>query len=406
MLYLYFTLTQFAFSSLPEATSNRHKETFRASLLKNTTTQFSELDRFEITSFVGQNTISDVGMGTVTVRSPIAADIYIDHQIVGQITNGTLELPVEAGEHIIRVATDNYAPFVRRITVQATQNVNLIAEFTSSNGSVEFQSPIRGAIVIIDDQEPMTLPIRMEDLATGTHSYIVTAPTFEPLEGTFNFEVGKNLYFYSDLESSSGRAVVESRPRDANIYFNKYAFEGTEKIGLTPYSTMGLEPNMYSVLIEKKGYAAVIREMDTSLGNKGVVKASLPKSGTRLTFRNNIPGARVFVKGMEMGVGKKVRLPKLENGAYDISIRYDNSKPIYSQITLDGSGDKIIKVDLVASDSAQTSTYKVLPPFYKRWYFWTGVVSLAAGTGTGGYLYYLSTLPAPQPSGDLNVPIP
>ena len=133
--------------------------------------------------------------------------------------------------------------------------------------------------------------------------------------------------------------------------------------------------------------------MDTSLGNKGVVKASLPKSGTRLTFRNNIPGARVFIKGMEMGVGKTVRLPKLENGAYEISVRYENSKPIYSQITLDGSGDKIVKVDLVASDSAQTSTYKVLPPFYKRWYFWTGIVGLAAGTGTGGYLYYLSTLP-------------
>ena len=39
-------------------------------------------------------------MGTVTVRSPIAADIYIDHKIVGKVTNGTLELPVEAGEHI------------------------------------------------------------------------------------------------------------------------------------------------------------------------------------------------------------------------------------------------------------------------------------------------------------------
>lgn len=406
MLYLYFTLTQNAFSSLPDVAFSHQTRTLSTSFDATGHSYISELSRFEVTSLVAQNTVSDAGMGTVTVRSPIAADIYIDHRIVGQVTNGTLELPVEAGEHIIRVATDNYAPFVRRISVQATQNVNLIAEFTSSNGSVEFQSPIRGAIVIIDDQEPMTLPIRMEDLAAGSHSYLVTAPTFEPLEGTFNFEVGKNLYFYSELESSSGRAVVESRPRDANIYFNKYAFEGTEKIGLTPYSTMGLEPNMYSVLIEKKGYAAVIREMDTSLGNKGVVKASLPKSGTRLTFRNNIPGARVFIKGMEMGVGKTVRLPKLENGAYEISVRYENSKPIYSQITLDGSGDKIVKVDLVASDSAQTSTYKVLPPFYKRWYFWTGIVGLAAGTGTGGYLYYLSTLPAPQPSGDLNVPIP
>ena len=29
-------------------------------------------------------------------------------------------------------------------------------------------------------------------------------------------------------------------------------------------------------------------------------------------------------------------------------------------------------------------------------------MGLVAGAGTGGYLYYLSTLPAPQPSGDLN----
>ena len=119
----------------------------------------------------------------------------------------------------IRVATDNYAPFVRRISVQATQNVNLIAEFTSSNGSVEFQSPIRGALRIIDDQEPMTLPIRMEDLAAGSHSYLVTAPHIRTFERHFHFEVGKNLYFYSELESSSGRAVIESRPRDAKYLF-------------------------------------------------------------------------------------------------------------------------------------------------------------------------------------------
>ena len=228
MLYLYFTLTQLAFSSVPDDNSTlcheiyseyspQNIEKYINNLGKalssniepvstepfiNTDTKNSsclKIDSFGITSLVGQNIVSDAGMGTITIRSPIAADIYVDHKIVGQITNGTLELPVEAGEHIIRVATDNYAPFVRRISVQATQNVNLIAEFTSSNGSVEFQSPIRGAIVIIDNQEPMNLPIRMEDLATGTHAYIVTAPTFEPLEGTFNFEVGKNLYFYSDL---------------------------------------------------------------------------------------------------------------------------------------------------------------------------------------------------------------
>jgi hypothetical protein len=401
MMYLYFTLTQLAYSSLPQ-----DKTSFfvRKNILLQPDTIHN--DCIEMENFVGQNLVSDIGMGTLTIRSPIAADIYVDHKIVGQVTNGTLELSVESGEHIIRVSTDNYTPFVRRITVQATQNVNLIAEFISSNGSVEFQSPIRGSVVIIDDQEPMTLPIRMEDIAAGTHTYIVTAPTFEPQEGTFNFEVGKNLYFFSKLESSSGRAIVESRPRDANIYFNKYAFESTEMIGTTPYSTMGLEPDLYSILIEKKGYAAVIREMDTSLGNKGVVKASLPKSGTKLRIKSNIPGARVFVKGMEMGTGKNVSLPKLENGAYEISIRDENSKPVYSQITLDESGDKIIKVNLESKDSALASTYKVLPPLYKRWYIWTSIIGIAATSGTGGYIYYLSTIPEPQEVGDIKVPIP
>ena len=411
MIYLYFTFSIFAFAS-PHTNNLNHISA--AVLQENNDVPILPTDTFDITHFVAQNTnpttsnvdVSDLGMGSVTIRSPVAADVYIDHKIVGQVTNGTLELPVEAGEHLIRIAADNYAPFVRRVSVQATQNVNLIAEFMSSNGSVEFQSPIRGAIVIIDDQEPMNLPIRMEDLATGAHTYVVTAPTFEPQEGTFNFEVGKNIYMFMELESSSGRAVIESRPRDANIYFNKYAFEGNEKIGMTPYSTMGLEPDLYSVLIEKKGYAAVIRDMDTSLGNKGVVKASLPKTGTKITFKNNVPGARVFVKGVEMGVGKKVSLPKLENGAYEISVRDESSKPIYSQITLDETGDKIIKVKLEANESSQPSSFTILPPLYKRWYFWTGIAGVAVGSGTGGYLLYLASIPPEQPSGDIKVPIP
>ena len=113
MLYLYFTLTQIAYSSLPEEIITHKIHAFATSFSDDTKdSQCSELDRFEITNFVGQSTISDAGVGTVTVRSPIAADIYIDHQIVGQITNGTLELPVEAGEHIIRVATDNYLSLI------------------------------------------------------------------------------------------------------------------------------------------------------------------------------------------------------------------------------------------------------------------------------------------------------
>ena len=74
--------------------------------------------------------------------------------------------------------------------------------------------------------------------------------------------------------------------------------------------------------------------------------SNIPSNGTRLTFRNNIP-VLVFLSRNEMVLARQY-VAKLEK---KLRFQYDmKTANLYTVKSHDG-GDKIVKVDLVASDS-------------------------------------------------------
>ncbi|MBM74845.1 MAG: hypothetical protein CMK59_05555 [Proteobacteria bacterium] len=346
-----------------------------------------------------QKTKINIPKGYLILTSPVPSDVYIDHKIVGKTP---LNLPLDIGEHSVRISTRGYTPFVRKVVIEPGQSLELQADMSANEGSVEFQSPAPGAKVILDRKPAAILPIRLTDVTTGTHRYVITAPGHEPYKGTFSFSNGQNLYFYSELESSAGLASITSRPEGSSVYFNTIE----EEVGLTPLKLESLEPAPYKVLIRQRGYSSVIREMDTSLGDKGDLKAKLPKKGGRIHFKTNLSNAEVYVHGFMIGKGKRVRTPSLEKGLYELEIRADNMKPATTSLNIENGESYRFKTTLSEKDGGVPSNITEVPPLTARWYFWAGIGGAAVAGGTSSFLLYKSLQPEPQESGDVPVTLP
>ena len=56
-----------------------------------------------------------------------------------------------------------------------------------------------------------------------------------------------------------------------------------------------VDAGVHSVVIERRGYATAFRTMDNTLGNKGIVKASLSKVGS-VTIKTKIADANVYIE--------------------------------------------------------------------------------------------------------------
>jgi hypothetical protein len=331
---------------------------------------------------------------------PVEAEVFIDYKLVGKTP---FEVDLEPGVHDLRVAADGYEPFVRRLTLDPKQMLPIHAQFDAGDGSVEFQASVPGAELIINRANPMMLPIRIGDLPEGVHSWEISAIGYEPHKGKLEFEKGRNLFIYTEMTSSAGVAEFESSPEGADIYMDS---RDDGSIGQTPLRLEDVDADDHMVLLSKKGYATVLRSMDTSLGNKGDVHAAMSKSGAEVTIRTSVPGSQIYLRGFKIGEGSRTSIEKLEEGIYDISIRSDSHKPIYTEIHIPNKGRLLYDAELVGKESPEVSKLHVRTPLLERWYFWAGVGGVATASGVTGFLAYLSLQPEPAEKGDVIVPLP
>ena len=193
---------------------------------------------------------------------------------------------------------DGYNPVVRRVTVKDGSLSELNLELELGGGTIEFASNGSSAKLAIDGKM-YQMPIRVSaaeiGLAYGEHEWKISAPGFEPAEGQLSFSQGRNIFIYRELESSSGKVVVESTPVGADVFLNG------DKVGVTPLFLDGIDSSVHSVWLKKKGYASVFRTMDTSDGSKGKIKSSMTKMGASLVVRTNDSKADVYVEDTLVG---------------------------------------------------------------------------------------------------------
>ena len=342
-------------------------------------------------------TAEPASIPALIVEAPVTAEVFVDNEPAGQTP---LQVDLASGKHTVRIAADGFDPFVRRVTVIDGQTTTLKADFIEGGGTVEFQASISPAKLILDDGE-MILPIRLNELSEGDHKWEIRATGYETVTGQFSLVKGKNIFIYETLESSRGKVLIESNPTDSTVYLDG------ENVGMTPLAMENVDAGVHSVMIEHKRYAKAFRTMDNTLGNKGVVKASMSKMGAKVNIKTKSKNAQVYIEDHLVGTGKSVRVGLVEKGNYNVRIVSEGHKTLQSDIHIPASGKVKFVANLISSeDSGMPSLVKKGAAQQINWALWGGVALGSAATA-GGTIAILQSLESePAPSGDAVISLP
>ena len=186
------------------------------------------------------DTVAEMGTIKVGANRP-GATVWIDNKEAGF---APLVRQIPVGEHRIRVAADNFNPFVSRVQVEAGKTATVSAQLFAGGGTVEFASNAPGSAVTIDGAKSMPMPIRLSTVQPGQYRYLLTANGYESQEGQFEFSRGRNLYIYAELERSAGLFIVDTVPSPGLV-----RLDGTD-LGSGPIRQEDLVPGPHLVEVE------------------------------------------------------------------------------------------------------------------------------------------------------------
>ena len=336
--------------------------------------------------------------GIVRVTSPLpGATVYVDDEPAGDAP-AVRYLP--AGTHTVRVAVDNYEPFVRRVEVIAGTSLEVAAELIPGTGTVEFLVKPNGAKVSLNGGEEVPTPVRLRDLKEGEYSYRITAAGHETETGTFTFRRGRNLLIADRLKSTAGLVEVVSSPEGARVWLDG------QSIGATPLSLEGVALGPHTVRVELQGYATAFRSFDTTDGSKGKVDLSLPTQGAMLSVVTGHPSGTVAIQGDVVGTGQVVRLKALERGSYELMVTVPDQHPAEDKVVVPPRGRITLRAKMQPLNVRAPSKLVEVRPLYARWGFWTAV-GVVSGVGVATALILPGVLePPPEEAGDVVVVLP
>jgi len=325
------------------------------------------------------------------------ATVWIDDKEVGK---APMVRKVPVGPHRIRVAADNYNPFVSKVEVKADQTEVVQARLFPGGGTVEFSVDAPGGQVVIDGSTTVPLPIRLNTVKPGSYRYVLSAPGFESAEGSFQFALGQNLYIFAELKRSAGLFIVDTVPTAASI-----RLDGND-IGAGPIHRDDLPPGPHLVEVSVPGHATMVRAVDTSDGSKIEITGRVPERGGSTRVVTGKAEAVVSLAGVPVAEGRSWSLNDVARGRYPVEISVPGYRPATGRIAVDEGQRATYKVQWAKEGDRARSTLIELPPWYARWTTWTIAGGTVAVGVTSAILIAKARQPDPIPASDFTVALP
>lgn len=342
----------------------------------------------------------DSTMGIAKITSvPQPARVSIDGEPIGE-TPITRYVPV--GRHVVRIETDHYDPFVRRVDVFPDTTLEVRAELSPGGGTIEFAVEPVGATVILNGasheaEEEWPTPVRLSR-GPGHYSYHLMAPGYATQRGEFDFVEGQNLVVQAELLTADGLVTITSEPVGARVRL------GDEVLGTTPITVQGISKGPHTFLLNLPGHALATGHVDTTDGLSATVEAFLSNDGVPVSVDTGQPTAEVRVEGVAIGRGELVTFRVAQRTPYHLLVEAQGFEPGATTLVVNPDATKVtLRAGLKPSGR---STLREVKPLTKQWSFWgaTGAGVLLAAAGTFAALS--GHEPDAPPTGDATVAFP
>jgi PKD repeat protein len=207
--------------------------------------------------------IADPITGGISISSaPPGAEIWIDDVQQLDINNQPLTTPATVTNlspisYDITLKLPGYIDYNKTIDIIAGQTTYLSVALMQAPiliGSVNFTTVPDGARIFIDDQEQLGkfTPTTITDIPIGSHTFILKYPGRNDVTGGITVIGGTTSYVYVGMtivSPTKGSISISSIPQDADIYIDDVLYSTK-----TPATIDDLTPNVYTIVLKKKGY--------------------------------------------------------------------------------------------------------------------------------------------------------
>ncbi|NYT17594.1 MAG: PEGA domain-containing protein [Methanomicrobiales archaeon] len=264
--------------------------------------------------------------GSIAVETdPAEANVYLDTEFIGlsPVSVGN----VTPGSHSVQIEKDGYEPREVNTTVSAGATTIVSVALTAlpppTTGSLDVFSEPTGANVYVDTDFKGITNLSVPDLYPGLHTVRVEKDGYIPYENaSVPISAGAVTQVYAILDPvpvpETGEIDISSNPSGAAAYL-----DGVLK-GTTPLTIVNLDPQLYTIRIEKSGYLTWEENVTVVAGEAALVVADLipiptptptqtptPIPTTTLQGTGGLlvvsePTATVFVDGVERGKSNEV----------------------------------------------------------------------------------------------------
>lgn len=188
---------------------------------------------------------------------PPGGMLYLDDQLLG---NTPLDwTTIEAGSHKLRIVLNGYVDYENTIYFARGEEKRLHIVLPKELEGLEVISNPPGADVYVDAQPLGKTPLSLQ-IPPGEHEILITkGETYEDYATKISLLKGQSKKLSVTLNPKMPRLVIESDPKEAQIYLNN------RYVANTPWQ-LELSPGHYKLLVSKKGWRSYLSEMNISAG--------------------------------------------------------------------------------------------------------------------------------------------
>jgi formylglycine-generating enzyme required for sulfatase activity len=288
--------------------------------------------------------------GRLSISSqPEGATLFVDGEPVG--STPLEELPVEAGNHELRLELPRYLPLTQALDITGRDvQQSLALQLSPAWADIQIASVPPGATILIDEEPAGTTPGTLEVLQ-GDHSLQLQLPGFASAQRPLSVEAGitQNLGNIT-LTPATGVLSLNSEPSGANV-----SVDG-EFAGQTPLE-LELEPNIdHQISLSRAGYRRASQTLRMEAGASAERRVTLQPLLGDVLVRVVPADAELLVNGKPVGRGSQtLSLPAV---MHRIEVRLEGYESITRSVTPRAGLEQLVEVQLLTPEAARKARLK------------------------------------------------
>lgn len=288
--------------------------------------------------------------GRLSVNSqPDGAKVLIDGELIGETPLS--DVPVEAGEHGLRILGMRYLPLEQNLQVTG-RNIQQHLEFVLEPAWAEItvDSLPQGATVLVDGEAVGTTPVVLEILQ-GERQFILQKEGFSHWQEVLTITASEAQDMGRvELQPAAATIQLVSLPNRANV-----TVDG-EFRGHTPLTLEVSPDQLHRLAVFKPGYRRHISSVELSAGATTSRTVKLVAQLGEVRFNIEPQGAILKINGQPRGQGSRtLSLPAFEQ---TVEVALDGYASVRRRVTPRPDLDQVVTITLQTEQEAKLSRIK------------------------------------------------